>query len=432
MIRIITIFGFFLPALLMGQKSYYLLFNSQYINDFTPKKELKFNSREDLSDYLIQFRNKKIEKGFVLSSIDEVEWKNDTAYVNFYLGEKFDQINISFDSQDAYIISKIPRMSERMISKLPFQPHLVEELLGGINKYLNQNGYPFSKVFLKIDTLQPGISTAHLHIEKGTLVTIKKIELKGSSKVREKFIHNVISIREGDLYDIQRIKNISAKIEQIQFIKEIRKHELLFTPAGAELYLYLESVPVSLFNGIVGLQPNPTTGKTTFTGDVRLKLLNVIQRGEELQVNWKSLKPKTQELDVLFNFPFFFNTPFGIDTKFDLYKQDSIFLTTNVHLGVRYFLSGGSYIKMFYQAENSNLLSGASSIPNSNFSSLSSNSYGLGIFRNNVDYLPNPSKGFRMSLDIAAGRRKSKPTIEDTVSVSTTFKGNLSMEMFIP
>ena len=87
---------------------------------------------------------------------------------------------------------------------------------------------------------------------------------------------------------------------------------------------------------------------------------------------------------------------------------------------------------MFYQAENSNLLSGASSIPNSNFSSLSSNSYGLGIVRNNVDYLPNPSKGFRLSADISAGKRKSRPTQGDTLNISTIFRGNINVEAFIP
>ena len=364
MIRIITLFGFLIPLLLMGQNSYHLSFSSQDNIPFKQKKNQKFDSKQEILDYLEKTRSKQVKKGYVLASVDKVEWRNDTAFVDFYWGEKFEKINISFNQEDAHIISKTPRMSERLISKLPFKPHLVEQLLTGINKYLNQNGYPFSKVYLKVDSIQPNATTAHLNIERGPLVNITKVSIKGESKVREKFIHNAISIKEGDLYDAGLLRNISGKIEQIQFVKEIRPHEILFTPEGAELYLYLESVPVSLINGIVGLQPNPVTEKTVVTGDVRLKLLNIIKRGEELQINWKSLQPKTQELDLNFNFPFLFNTPFGIDTKFDLYKQDSTYLTTTVHLGVRYFLSGGSYIKVFYQAENSNLLSGASNIPN--------------------------------------------------------------------
>nr|WP_299206303.1 hypothetical protein [uncultured Brumimicrobium sp.] len=431
MTRIVTLFVFLIPLLLLGQNSFHLSFISQNHDGFS-KKNQKFDTEQELLDFLEKTRNKQIKKGYVLASIDQIKWRNDTAFVVFYQGEKFEKINISYDQEDAYIISKTPRMSERLISKLPFKPQLVEELLSGLNNYLNENGYPFSKVYLKVDTIRPGTSTAQLKIDKGPLVKFTKVSIKGESKVREKFIHNAISITEGDYYDHNLLKSISGKIEQIQFVKEIRPHELLFTPEGAELYLYLESVPVSLINGIVGLQPNPTTEKTTVTGELRLKLLNIVKRGEELQINWKSLQPKTQELDLNFNFPFLFNTPFGIDTKFDLYKQDSTYLTTNVNLGIRYFLSGGSYIKVFYQAENSNLLSGAANISNNNLSSVSSNNYGLGLYRNNVDYLPNPSKGFRMSLDVSAGRRKSRPTEADTLSISTTFKGNLSLEMFIP
>ena len=189
---------------------------------------------------------------------------------------------------------------------------------------------------------------------------------------------------------------------------------------------------MSSANGIVGLQPDPSTDKTTVTGDVNLKLLNIIKHGEELRLNWKSLQPKTQELDVAFNFPFLFNTPFGIDARFNLYKKDSTYLKTNFQIGVRYYLSGGSYIKVFYQAENTNLLSGASTVPNSNLSSVKSNNYGIGFFRNKTDYLPNPSQGILISLDVSAGRRKNKPAGKDTTIIATTLKGNLNIEGFIP
>ncbi|PWH85651.1 hypothetical protein DIT68_08430 [Brumimicrobium oceani] len=415
-----------------GQNSYQLSFISQENEPFSPKKDLFLDTQEEIIQYLAKLRSKHIKQGYVLASVDSIFYMDQVAQIYYYRGEKFEKLSISYDEEDAFIISKVPRMNERMISKLPFKPALVEQLLQGINLYLNENAYPFSKVFLTIDEIKPGVSKAHLHIEKGPPVKIKTIFIKGESKVHDQFVSNAIAIKEGDDYNGTLLKNISNKISQIQFIKEIRPYEVLFTPDGADLYLYLESVPVSLINGIVGLQPDPVTEKTVVTGDVRLKLLNILKRGEELDINWKSLQPKTQELDLSFSFPFLFNTPFGIDTKFDLYKQDSTFLSTNINLGIRYFLTGGSYIKVFYQANNSNLLSGASSIANSNLSSLSNNSYGIGLYRNNVDFLPNPSKGFRLSMDISAGRRKSRATPEDTTTISTTFKGNLNMEIFFP
>lgn len=416
----------------MGQNPYKLSFISQEKDPFRPKKEISLSSKEEVFEFVDKLRSKHIKKGFILASIDSIKFQDSMAVIKYFRGQQFDKLNITFDQKDAFIIQKVPRVNERLLRKHPFKPKLVEDLLSGVSKHLNNNGYPFSKVYLSMDTIASEESFAHLNIEKGPNVKITKVSVKGDPKVQKKFVTNAISIKKGDVYNAELLMNISNKISQIQFLKEIRKHEILFTPEGAEVFLYLESVPVSLINGIVGLQPSPLTEKTIVTGDVKLKLLNVVKRGEELNINWKSLQPKTQELNIGFSFPFLFNTPFGIDTKFDLYKQDSTFLTTNVNLGVRYFLNGGSYIKLFYQADNSNLLSGASAIPNSNLSSLSNNTYGIGLYRNNVDFLPNPSKGFRLDFDISAGRRKSRPSESDSSIVSTTFKGNLNLELFIP
>ncbi|RFC54108.1 BamA/TamA family outer membrane protein [Brumimicrobium aurantiacum] len=432
MIRILFILGVLISFPSWGQKSYYLSFNSQEASPFQPKKEIYLDSKEEVFEYLKKTRSKHIRKGYVLASIDSVHFEENTAVIHYYRGSKFEKIKIAHKDEDAYLISKVPRMNERMIAKLPFEPELVEDLLNGLSDHLNNNGYPFSKVYLEVEHISPEISVAQLHIEKGPEVKFTEIFIKGKSKVDDRYIENAISISEGDDYNAELLKNISNKIEQIQFIKEIRPYEILFTQKGAQLYLYLESVPVSLINGVVGIQPDPVTEKTVVTGDIRLKLLNILKRGEELDINWKSLQPQTQELDLSFSYPFLFNTPFGIETNFDLYKLDSTFLSTNVNLGIRYFLTGGSYIKVFYEANNSNLLSGASSIPNSNLSSASNNSYGLGLYRNSVDYLPNPSKGLRMSVDASAGRRKSRPTQEDSTTISTTFRANLNLEVFFP
>lgn len=432
MAQITTLFLIFVSLLSYGQNDYYIHFNSEQKGAFQQEKTKSYNSKEEVLIYLNKLRGKKIKKGYVLASIDHIDWENDTAYVAFYLGRKFNDIVISFDQKDNFIIRKTPKFNERLISHLSFKPELVEQLLQGISDYLNSNGYPFSKVYLKLEKIESEGSNAHLIIEKGPLVLIEEMTIKGESKVKEKYVQNAISIKEGDAYDKELLQDISLKIEQIGFVKEIRPHEILFTPEGAKLYLYLESIPVSSVNGIVGLQPNPITQKTSITGDIKLKLLNIIKHGEELKINWKSLQPKTQELDLSFNFPFLFNTPFGIDARFNLYKLDSTYLKTNVHLGIRYYLSGGSYIKVFYQAENSNLLSGASSIPNNNLSSVSSNNYGIGLFRNKTDYLPNPSRGFLISIDVSAGRRKSRPSGVDSTVISTTFRGDLEIEGFIP
>jgi len=432
--RVILILFFLLPLLITAQNSYVLSFNEGDGLFYVEKKDLQFSSKEKLFQHIRKIQSKQIKKGYVLTSLDSIRWQGDTAFVDLYLGEQFSTLQITFDEEDRHLLRRAPRISERLIARLPFSPEMVETMLHTVHNYLSNTGYPFAKVYLSVDKLQPGTSSAHLHIEKGSLINITKIHIRGETKVKEKYIQNAISIKEGNPYNSEEIQRISQRVQQIQFINEIRPHEILFTPDGAEIYLYLEGEPVSSVNGIVGLQPNPVTEKTIVTGDIRLKLINVINQGETLEMNWRSLQPKTQELKIDFDFPFLFNTPFGVEAKFHLYKLDSTYLKTNFHLGVRYYFTGGSYLKAFYQSDNSNLLYGANSLSlsGSNFATVRTHNYGLGFHRHYVDYLPNPSTGLNINTDVSMGRRSSRLPESDTSTVTTTIRTNLHLEYFIP
>ena len=229
------------------------------------------------------------------------------------------------------------------------------------------------------------------------------------------------------------MKQISKRLKQINFLKEIKPHEILFTKNGAELFLYIKSNPISSLNGAIGLQPDAKTNKVNLTGDLSLKLLNTLKRGELLEFNWKSLQTQTQSVKAKINYPFLFNSPFGVDAQLNLYKRDSTYLEIKSNLGIQYFLKGGNYFKVFYQNYSSNILSGGKNNPNFvNLGSVKSNNYGLSLVRRQVDYLPNPSRGFILNSEIAIGTKKFRLTDSSEVINSNNFRGELSLEFFIP
>lgn len=437
MTTIVKVIVLFFAFQTLGQKDYFLSFKQHVFPKADKFDNKSFKSKNEALEEIkaLQFKHRK--KGYVLASVDSLVWKQNTAHVYYYLGPKFNEISITVPEEHKYLLRKVPRISEKQLFKTPFQPQEVAIMLSGIISHLQNNGHPFAKVWLEVARLDPKDASAVLHINKGAEVKITEIHLKGegAEKVGNVYIKNFISIQEGDLYDESRVAKISSRIRQIQFIDEIKSSEILFTPEGAEIFLYLESNPVSLINGVVGLQPNPVTQENIFTGDVRLKLQNILNKGELLDVNWRSLQPQTQDLNLQLSYPFLYNTPFGIDSRFDLYKRDSTFLTTITNIGLQYFMKGGNYLKVFFEAENSNLLSGSVNsinLPNTNFSSLSSNQYGLGFYRRELDYLPNPSKGLEISVDGLIGRRSSRRPDADTSMVTTTYAARADISWFIP
>ena len=274
---------------------------------------------------------------------------------------------------------------------------------------------------------------AHISVQKNEFYKWSEIHIKGDSSISKIFLSNIIRIKPGDKFSQLELNQISKRIKQINFLKEIKNHEILFTKDGAELFLYIKSNPISSVNGVIGLQPNPKTNKVDLTGDISLKLLNVLKRGELLEFNWKSMQAQTQSLKGKINYPFIFKTPFGIDAQFNLYKRDTTYIEIKSTLGIQYFLKGGNYLKVFYQNYSSNILSGGNNNPKYvNLGSVKSNNYGLAILRKQVDYIPNPSTGFILNTEVAFGSRKSQISDTSKINISNTYRCELSLEFFVP
>lgn len=421
---------------LNAQKEVSFQFVGEAANEFQKLAAKRFKSKDQLIESIKKIRRKHVRKGFVLAAVDSLTWDSTRANLYYFKGPRFNRMTINSAPEDAYLICKIPKLSEKSLRSMEFKPVEIDLILASLVNYLQNNGYPFAAVKLEAIDIQADHSVANLRIDKGSEVRIAEIFLKGDGKINANYLTNYIAIKQGDLYSEERMKAISQLILQIPFINEIKPHELLFTENGVELYLYLTANPVSLINGVLGLQPNPVTGENVITGDVRLRLQNGLKKGELIDINWRSLQPQTQDLKMRLNYPFLFNSPFGIDGKFNLYRRDSTFLATQFNIGAQYFMRGGNYLKIFYESESSNPLSGASSgfsnLPNANFSALNSNRYGIGLYRKQLDYIPNPSKGFFVEIDGLVGRRTSRELNSDTSSFSTTFTFRFDGELFLP
>jgi hypothetical protein len=141
-----------------------------------------------------------------------------------------------------------------------------------------------------------------------------------------------------------------------------------------------------------------------------------------------------QDLKVNFAYPYLFGSSFGIDLKFNLYKRDSTFLNLNQTLALQYLLSGGDYFKLFLNNKLSSLLGGNSVAGNNltppnninieNLASTRALLYGIGIYRQRLDYRLNPRKGFFIDADGAVGTRKITLKAAQEVEEAEENEGN--------
>ncbi len=421
------------PLISNGQKKYTLFFINNDHKVIKKHPETKFRDSILLKNYLNDFQMIAYKKGYLLSSFDTIKKTGETSYqVLFSAGERFQHAVLRMDPQELRFVRKKGSISEKMLLKAPLTPQEFTSTLSSIQQVYLENGYPFVSVRLDSVEILNGAVEAAVVVEKGAQLNWSKLHVKGDSSISKKFVASLIGIKEKALYNESDFYRISQKIRQINFFEELKPAEVLFTPEGVELYTYLKSKPMSSVNGIIGLQPNPVTSKLSLTGELTLKLHNILKRGELLHIDWRSIQAQTQSLRTQLSYPYLFNTNFGLDGTFDLYKRDSTFLEINATAGVNYYLNGGSYIKVFYQNNSSNLLSGAANSGMQNLGSVKTNAYGISFFYNKVDYIPNPSRGLILETKFSAGTRTAQVSDTSSAEKSTVYRGIIHVTGFVP
>lgn len=279
-------------------------------------------------------------------------------------------------------------------------------------KWCENNGYPFASV--RLDSVafdKDNTLSASLRLDKNRFTKIDSIEVKGNLKVSQAFLFSYIGISPGDPYDESKIAGITARIRELSFAREAKPFTVLFTEKYTKLTLYLDKKKAGQFDGIVGILPDNNTGKVLFTGDVRLKLQNSLQRGELIELNWRRLQTQTQDLKARIAYPYLFRTPAGVDYSIKLYRRDTSFLHVQQQFGLGYIFYGNTGIRAYVKNTSSSLLSttgleNLTTLPAT--ADISSTSYGLGFHVERLDYRFNPRKGFIVDFSWDIGTRTIK------------------------
>jgi hypothetical protein len=390
------------------------------------KSTFSYTSEKQLQDQLKTMQLSAYKKGFFAFSIDSIIQKdssNTAVYGNF--GEKITAIKIDINEATAAILSSLG-LQPKTFKQEKADPEKIANLLETLLEKLENSGYPFAQVGFETLSYENMELKTRLKIVPNIRMKWTAIEVIGNSvKLSPKFITAYIGIHEGDWFNESVADLIAIRLKQLTYLKETKAHELLFTPDGVQLFLYLESRPVSSFNGTVGLQQNPVTLTYQLTGDLRLKLQNAFKKGELMELNWKSIAPGSPQLRLQTNIPYFLQTPFGIDGQFQLFKRDSTFLELKTGFGVSYFVSKGNTLKGFYRNYQSSLLGNQT---NPLTGSVKSNQYGLAINHQTIDYLPNPRTGLIWMIEATAGTRKL--TKDSIVSNSVIYTSKATFEWY--
>jgi outer membrane protein assembly factor BamA len=310
-------------------------------------------SKKSVAAEIDTVANELAKKGYIHNTF-EVTVTDSIYNCTFILNEKIEFIRVYYpgDLLDRAFLNPITLKTTDSYFEIPFSN--VEYTLTAIVTYFEELGHSFTNAYLTNLSEQQNLLTATLQIDVSPKRTINNVVVKGYPDFPKKYLKHYLHIKPTTTFNKSSLSNLNDLINTIPFVTQIKQPEVLFTKDSTTLYIYVKKKSNSNFDGIIGFS-NEESGKLRFNGFIDLNLNNVFNKGESFHINWENSQQNNSTLNLSFNAPYIVNSKFNLNGAFEIFRQDSIFLNTNLMLSVGYTLNQHSNIYLTGTNEKSDV-----------------------------------------------------------------------------
>ncbi|WP_440881857.1 hypothetical protein [Tenacibaculum sp. C7A-26P2] len=316
------------------------------INTYSYKK--RHSTKENVFSEVKKIKKSLNKKGY-LKVTYKLSKQDSTFTYYFQLGKKINVAKIKRDN--AYIQIKFCQLKKYLEHK---------------KKELDSKGESFTEIKLTDINITQDTLNATLITHRKNVRSINKVVVKGYQQFPKSYFKNYLFLKKKKVVNKRKLNLISEQLQTLNFVREVKKPEFLFSNDSTFLFLYLSKKKQSSFDGF--LSAIPSKNKLKVSGNLILKLLNTMDKGEDFVINWISNQNNTS-LNINLNYPFMFNTPITPKINFNIFKQDSTFITSKVYSELSYQSSYKSSYSFCYSSTKSSYLLNQNSKNISSFSS---------------------------------------------------------------
>ena len=346
------------------------------------------------------------EAGYFAASIDSISVREDTVWANLHGGHKYKILHVIEHNISSEYLPENQQISMNLntFERLQKQLILTHE----------NNGYPFAQLQLKNNYTSGDTLYTSLQFDPYTKFEYDTLVYNGAATISKKYLAKYLDLEPGMLYDERTIMSIDKTLRNLPLIKLTGATRVIFFQGTVRVVLHIDDVITDRLDGVVGLAPNSNNSSENellITGEINIELNNLFRSAKQLELHWRNYLQNSQKLDVGFTYPYLFNTKLGVSSEFNLNKFDTLFVNLMGKISLRYQQQGNNYFQLYYQNISSNLINAdtsairsTKSIPTNNPYSI--DNYGIAAFQQDVDYLPNPRKGYKIMADVAIGQKQ--------------------------
>ncbi len=322
-----------------------LKIKSQY-----PDSVEAFNASKNLIEQL-QSQN------FLLASLDSFWLENRMANASVFVGKQFEWIDLKTESIPEPFLSKAGFRTGNF-ENTSFNLLKINTLKERLLIVFENNGYPFTQIFMDKTKVENGKVSGVLKAEKGPQIFFNKLDDFGEVEISKRYLEKYLGIEENQPFNRSKVLKIKNRISALPFLKEGESAKVDFIFDRAAVNLDLKPQKASRFDFVIGVLPNnQELNRLLVTGHFLGEFQNQFGKGERIFAEVRQLRPQSPQLDLAYEHPYILDLPFGLDVGFHLHKRDTTFLDVNFNLGTKYLLEGGNFFKIFFHQNNSQLLS---------------------------------------------------------------------------
>ncbi|MGL5111013.1 MAG: hypothetical protein ACRC6O_00080 [Flavobacterium sp.] len=284
--------------------------------------------------------SKKLESiGYLNPQRNEIVKINDSVFSVLFQLNKQTKYSYIYVGKNEILKKTIPYPinNDTLILKYTETPAFLEKCIN----QLDQLGYPLAKLQLTNIKNKDNRLIANLNLKINNKRKITRIVLKTKDvEKKDAFFPNnhlqqINKKFKDKLFNQKALQEIELEFDKYPFATQTKKPELLFTQDSTTIYVYLEKRKNNSFDGYIGLGNNEEK-KTTLNGYLNIQLQNLLKKGEDFFVYWKSdgNDQKTFRTGITLNY--LFKTPLGLNAQLHIFKQDSTFQNSKTFVDLNY------------------------------------------------------------------------------------------------
>lgn len=359
----------------------------------------------------------------------------DTFLAVLHLGPRYtwSELRLPASPEIANWAKKAGYRPKRYLNERAFDPTEWIALRDSIVTRAADAGYPFAAVGLdSIEWAGPGQLRAVLDVKTGPLIRIGEIRYPEAVRVRDIFLQRYLGLQPGEPYREKRVRRIKNRLSQLPYLSNNGPPRITFQDSLAFFDLPIQKRSASRFDFVIGVLPGSgEDGGILFTGDLNGELYNGFGQGERILARFEQLRPQTQELALVLDYPYLLGLPFGLEGELDLFRRDSSFLNLNWRIAANYLREGNDRFSFFWEnrrtivpGQTIESIEAGGSLPDT--LGVSRSFFGVRANRVRTDRRFSPRRGYAVDLSVAAGFRNVLPGLnEDSLN---TNRGQLKIE----